>query len=68
MRDAARVADALVEILSSRPLQQSMGRYNRRRVEQDFDWTRQLDRMESVYAHVLNLKIDPGLASVPDGP
>ena len=68
MRDAARLADALVEILSSRPLQQSMGRYNRRRVEQDFDWTRQLDRMESVYAHVLNLKIEPGLASVPDGP
>lgn len=53
MRDAARLADALIEILSSHELQQSMGRYNRKRVEQEFDWSRSLDRMENVYEHVL---------------
>jgi glycosyltransferase involved in cell wall biosynthesis len=53
MRDAVRLADALAEILANRELQASMGSYNRRRVEQEFDWSRSLDRMESVYSQVL---------------
>jgi len=53
MRDAAKLADALTEILANRELQTSMGIYNRRRVEQEFDWSRSLDRMESVYGKVL---------------
>jgi glycosyltransferase involved in cell wall biosynthesis len=53
MRDVTKLAEALTEILSDRALQASMGTYNRRRVEQEFDWSRSLDRMESVYAQVL---------------
>jgi hypothetical protein len=30
-----------------------MGAYNRRRVEAEFDWSRSLDRMESVYQWTL---------------
>jgi glycosyltransferase involved in cell wall biosynthesis len=53
MRDSGKLADALVEILNDRDLQARMGEYNRRRIEQEFDWSRSLDRMESVYAQVL---------------
>jgi glycosyltransferase involved in cell wall biosynthesis len=49
MRDAGALATALREILSNPALQQSMGAYNRKRIEQEFDWSRSLDRMESVY-------------------
>jgi glycosyltransferase involved in cell wall biosynthesis len=59
MRDAERLADALVEILSDRELQASMGAYNRRRVEQEFDWSRSLDRMENVYSQVLRRQPQP---------
>jgi glycosyltransferase involved in cell wall biosynthesis len=54
MQDSARLAGALIEILSDRELQKSMGRYNRNRVEQEFEWSRSLDRMESVYERVLS--------------
>jgi L-malate glycosyltransferase len=53
MRNVEQLADALGEILANRALQESMGAYNRRRIEQEFDWSRSLDRMESVYAQVL---------------
>lgn len=53
MRDAGSLADALTEILVDRDLQSNMGSYNRRRVEKEFDWSRSLDRMESVYSQVL---------------
>jgi glycosyltransferase involved in cell wall biosynthesis len=52
-RDAQGLADGLVEIVSNRELQRSMGLCNRRRVEEEFDWSRSLDRMESVYEQVL---------------
>jgi glycosyltransferase involved in cell wall biosynthesis len=66
MRDARGLADALVEILADRELQQSMGVYNRRRVEQEFDWSRSLDRMESVYAQVLRRQPQQSSAELPD--
>lgn len=53
MRDVERLADALIEILSDQALQKTMGACNRRRVEQEFDWSRSLNRMESVYAQIL---------------
>jgi len=59
MRDAERLAAALVEILADRALQENMGEYNRRRVEAEFDWSRSLDRMESVYAQVLQQRPQP---------
>jgi len=54
MRDAAGLATALQEILINSALQRSMGAYNRKRIEQEFDWSRSLDRMESVYERVLS--------------
>jgi glycosyltransferase involved in cell wall biosynthesis len=59
IRDAERLASALIEILSDRELQASMGAYNRRRVEQEFDWSRSLDRMENVYSQVLRRQPEP---------
>lgn len=55
MRDAGMLAEALTEILANRELQASMGAYNRCRVEQEFDWSRSLDRMESVYSQVCRI-------------
>jgi glycosyltransferase involved in cell wall biosynthesis len=66
MRDAAKLADALIEILANRELQASMGAYNRLRVEQEFDWSRSLDRMESVYSQVLRPKREPASDALPD--
>ncbi|HEU4781645.1 MAG TPA: glycosyltransferase family 4 protein [Steroidobacteraceae bacterium] len=66
LRDAERLADALTEILGSRDLQASMGTYNRRRVEQEFDWSRSLDRMESVYSQVLKPKPQASSDALPD--
>ena len=43
-----------------------MGSYNRARVEQEFDWSRSLDRMESVYAQVLRRDAPPSAAKLPD--
>lgn len=59
MRDAGRLADALVEIVSNIDLQRSMGISNRRRIEEEFDWSRSLDRMESVYERVLSQQDGP---------
>lgn len=53
MRHAKRLAEALIEILASAELQKSMGAYNRKRIEREFDWSRSLDRMERVYQRVL---------------
>lgn len=53
MRDVPKLAQALVEILANPALQSSMSTYNRRRIEQEYDWSRQLDRMEAVYEAVL---------------
>jgi glycosyltransferase involved in cell wall biosynthesis len=60
MRDVEKLAAALIEVLSDRELQNEMGIYNRRRVEGEFDWSRQLDRMETVYGRVLQRRV--GLA------
>jgi glycosyltransferase involved in cell wall biosynthesis len=49
----------LVEIVSNIELQRSMGVYNRRRIEEEFDWSRSLDRMESVYERVLGQHAGP---------
>ncbi len=65
MRDADKLAEALTEILANRELQASMGAYNRRRVEQEFDWSRSLDRMESVYGQVLETR-EPASSALPD--
>lgn len=59
MRDGPALAAALKEILSNPDLQRSMGAYNRRRIEQEFDWSRSLDRMESVYERVLDERACP---------
>ena len=56
MRDVEALAAALIEILSDAALQETMGKYNRRRVEQEFDWSRSLDRMECVYQQVLGAR------------
>jgi glycosyltransferase involved in cell wall biosynthesis len=66
MRDAARLADALTEILANRELQASMGSYNRHRVEQEFDWSRSLDRMESVYSQVLKPRREVASDALPE--
>lgn len=52
-RDASALADALVEVLSSRELQRSMGLYNRQRVEATFEAEKAVDRLELAYASVL---------------
>jgi len=54
MRDVEKLAGALTEVISDRDLQATMGTYNRRRVEAEFDWSRSLDRMESLYSQVVN--------------
>jgi len=66
MRDADKLGDALAEILANRELQASMGAYNRRRVEQEFDWSRSLDRMESVYGQVLVPRRETTSDALPD--
>jgi glycosyltransferase involved in cell wall biosynthesis len=60
MRDVEKLAAALIEIVSNRELQKSMGEFNRRRVEAEFDWSRSLDRMEIVYQHVLEQRTNAG--------
>jgi L-malate glycosyltransferase len=60
-RDAKTLAAALVEILSSRTLQCSMGRHNRLRVEAAFEAEKAVDRLEDAYEAVLSRR------SVADG-
>lgn len=52
-RDASGLAAALIEILSSPGLQESMGRHNRARVEAEFEIEKAVDRLERAYASVL---------------
>lgn len=52
-RNAGALADALIEILRSRRLQETMGRHNRARVEAVFDAERATDRLEHVYEAVV---------------
>jgi glycosyltransferase involved in cell wall biosynthesis len=66
VRDVAALAAALCEILPNRVLQAAMGSYNRARVAQEFDWSRSLDRMESVYAQVLRRESPAHAAKLPD--
>lgn len=63
MHDAASLADALKEIVTSPDLQRSMGAYNRERIEQEFNWSRSLDRMEGVYQRILSKGDAPSLRS-----
>lgn len=51
-RDPRSLAAALIEILRSPSLQKTMGRHNRRRVEEDFEIERAVDRLERAYAAV----------------
>jgi glycosyltransferase involved in cell wall biosynthesis len=50
--ESGPLADALVEVLSSAQRRQSMGKVNRRIVEERYDWNSVLDRLEHVYYNV----------------
>jgi glycosyltransferase involved in cell wall biosynthesis len=52
-RDPHALAAALIDILTSPALQRSMGLHNRRRVEEEFEIERAVDRLEGAYAAVL---------------
>lgn len=65
-RDAVRLADALIEILSSAELQESMGAYNCKRVEQEFSWSKSIDRLESVYEWVLSSRVPAAVLNQSD--
>jgi glycosyltransferase involved in cell wall biosynthesis len=67
MRDVENLARALIEIAGDRELQSVMGQYNRRRVEQEFDWSRSLDRMERVYEGVVS-RCQVGMPVVVEAP
>lgn len=54
VRDSKRLAASLVNVLNDVDLQRAMGRRNRERIEQEFDWSKSLDKMESVYWQILN--------------
>lgn len=56
-RDAQALASALVEVLTSRSLQQLLGRHNRLRVETEFEIERAVDRLEQAYASVLRQSV-----------
>ncbi|HAG81040.1 MAG TPA: hypothetical protein DCL61_07675 [Cyanobacteria bacterium UBA12227] len=51
-RDASGLAKALIEVLSSRDLQMKMGQYNRRLVEERYNWERVIATLESIYYSV----------------
>jgi glycosyltransferase involved in cell wall biosynthesis len=51
--DAGALAGALVEVLASHDLQESMGRVNRSIVEHEYAWDRVIPRLESVYQGVV---------------
>lgn len=65
-RDSGALAAALIEILRSVELQRSMGRFNRRRVEDVFDVERTADRLEGAYRAIMSAPADG--ASLPDVP
>ncbi len=53
-RDAAALANALIEILDSPLLQEQMGKFNRRLLEENYSWGRVVGNLESVYRTVLS--------------
>jgi glycosyltransferase involved in cell wall biosynthesis len=55
-RDPQTLASALVEILGSRTLQDSMGQHNRNVMVERFSWSRVADRLEHIYQTVLQEK------------
>ena len=55
-RDPLTLAEALVEVLSSRTLQDSMGRHNRSVMVERFSWSRVADQLEQIYRTVLQEK------------
>lgn len=48
-RDPARLAEALVRLLSDAGLRREMGARGRRLCEERYDWEMVVDRMEEVY-------------------
>jgi L-malate glycosyltransferase len=56
VRDAGALALALFEVLASRSLQESMGRHNRRKVEETFEVERTVDRLEDAYYAILGAR------------
>ena len=55
-RDPNTLAEALVEVLGSRTLQDSMGKHNRSIMVERFSWSRVADRLEQIYRVVLQEK------------
>ena len=47
--DSVLLAKALLEVIQSPELQQEMGRYNRRLVEQTYDWEEVVNQLETTY-------------------
>lgn len=52
-RDPGALAEALVEVLRSIPLQRTMGVHNRQRVEREFEAEAAVDRLEAAYTSIL---------------
>jgi glycosyltransferase involved in cell wall biosynthesis len=68
-RDPHALAAALIEVLTSPALQHSMGRQNRRRVEDEFEIERAVDRLEEAYTAVLRADARPSASrGGADGP
>ena len=63
-RDAASLALALIEVLTSRDLQHSMGRHNRRRIETHFEAEFAADCLEHAYLEIVEPR-GGGAYSVP---
>lgn len=51
--DAPALGAALAELLSAPALRAAMGRHNRRVVQQRYDWSRVVDRLEAAYSESL---------------
>jgi L-malate glycosyltransferase len=60
VRDAPALAQALVDVLGDRTLQEAMGRHNRRRIETTFEVERTVDRLEAAYHAILAAELRPG--------
>lgn len=56
-RDAAALAQALLEILNSPALQRQMGQYNRRLIESHYSHERVIERLEQLYYDVLTAHV-----------
>jgi glycosyltransferase involved in cell wall biosynthesis len=53
-RDARKAADALLSILNDAALAQKLGTNARQRVLTHYDWKKNLDHIEQLYAEVLS--------------